>query len=90
MQVVPAFEDPSGSIRELLWVETEFDSDGDGRLDRVFADVTRPGQTETEGLNVLVISKTGTELTLDLDATSLRLPVVGGRDWFDETVGDGL
>jgi hypothetical protein len=59
------------------------------RRDRVFADVTRPGQTETEGLKVLAISKPGTELTLDLDATSLRLPVVGGRDGFDEAVGDG-
>lgn len=38
---------------------------------------------------MLVMSKPGTELSLDLDATSLRLPVVGGRDWFDEAVGDG-
>jgi X-Pro dipeptidyl-peptidase len=30
-----------------LWVETEFDSDGDGELDRVHVDVTRPGPTET-------------------------------------------
>ena len=33
--------------------------------------------------------KPGTELTLDLDGTSLRLPVVGGRNWFEEAVGDG-
>ena len=32
--------------------------------------------------------KPGTELTLDLDETSLRLPVVGGRNWFEEAVGD--
>ena len=54
-QVVKAFEDPAGWVRETLWVETEFDSDGDGRRDRVFTDVTRPGQTETEGLKVAVI-----------------------------------
>jgi X-Pro dipeptidyl-peptidase len=32
--------------------------------------------------------KPGTELTLDLDETSLRLPVVGGRNWFEEAVGE--
>ncbi|NNM31799.1 MAG: Xaa-Pro dipeptidyl-peptidase [Gemmatimonadetes bacterium] len=57
-QVVPAFEDPSRWIREELWVETEFDSDGDGRLDRVHVDVTRPAQTESEGLKVPVIYET--------------------------------
>ena len=54
-QVVPAFEDPEQWIRQKLWVETEFDSDGDGKRDRVFVDVTRPRQTETEGLKVPVI-----------------------------------
>ena len=54
-QIVPAFEDESQWIREKLWVETEFDSDRDGRHDRVFADVTRQRQTETEGLKVPVI-----------------------------------
>ncbi|MFB3854660.1 MAG: Xaa-Pro dipeptidyl-peptidase [Vicinamibacterales bacterium] len=54
-QVVPAFEDPEQWIRQTLWVETEFDSDGDGRRDRVFVGVTRPRQTETEGLKVPVI-----------------------------------
>jgi X-Pro dipeptidyl-peptidase len=57
-QVVPAFEDPSLWIRQELWVETEFDSDGDGRLDRVHVDVTRPAQTESEGLRVPVIYET--------------------------------
>lgn len=57
-QVVPAFQDPSSWIREDLWVETEFDSDGDGRLDRVHVGVTRPRQTETEGLKVPVIYET--------------------------------
>ena len=40
-QIVPSFADPSAWIRHDLWVETEFDSDGDGRLDRVHVDVTR-------------------------------------------------
>jgi X-Pro dipeptidyl-peptidase len=54
-QVVPAFADEALWIRERLWVETEFDSDGDGRPDRVHVDVTRQRQTETEGLKVPVI-----------------------------------
>ena len=54
-QIVPAFEDPAQWIRHTLWVETEFDSDGDGKRDRVFVDVTRPRQTDTEGLKVPVV-----------------------------------
>ncbi len=57
-QVVPAFEDPASWIRHDLWVETEFDSDGDGRPDRVHVDVTRPGQTDDGGLRVPVIYET--------------------------------
>ncbi|MBE0676335.1 MAG: hypothetical protein IH591_16895, partial [Bacteroidales bacterium] len=49
-QKIPAFENPDDWIREDLWVETEFDTDGDGRRDRMHVDVTRPKQTETEGL----------------------------------------
>lgn len=54
-QVVPAFEDAAQWIRETLWVETEFDADRDGRRDRMFVDVTRQRQTDTEGLKVPVI-----------------------------------
>ncbi len=54
-QVVEAFSDPSTWIRHDLWVETEFDSDGDGKLDRMHVGVTRPQQTETEGLKLPVI-----------------------------------
>ena len=54
-QIVPAFEDSTRWIRQDLWVETKFDSDRDGRNDRVHVDVTRPGQTETEGLKVPVL-----------------------------------
>lgn len=54
-QVVPAFADSSTWIHQHLWVEGEFDSDGDGEPDRLHVDVFRPGQTGTEGLKVPVI-----------------------------------
>ncbi|MCA9128541.1 MAG: Xaa-Pro dipeptidyl-peptidase [Planctomycetales bacterium] len=54
-QVIPEFEDPDLWIRHDLWVETEFDTDGDGRLDRMHVAVTRPRQTDTEGLKLPVI-----------------------------------
>jgi len=57
-QVVPAFEDSEDWIRHDLFVETEFDSDGDGNLDRMHVAVTRPRQTETEGLKLPVIYNT--------------------------------
>jgi X-Pro dipeptidyl-peptidase len=57
-QIVPAFQDSAQWIRQTLWVETEFDSDKDGKRDRVFTDVTRQRQTETEGLKVPVIYAT--------------------------------
>ena len=54
-QIVPAFQDTATWIREDLWVETNFDSDRDGKPDRVHVDVTRPGQTASEGLRVPVL-----------------------------------
>nr|WP_315481996.1 Xaa-Pro dipeptidyl-peptidase [uncultured Undibacterium sp.] len=54
-QVVPGFQDKSQWIKQELWVETEFDSDADGKPDRVHVAVTRPKQTETEGLKVAVV-----------------------------------
>lgn len=57
-QVVEAFSNPSDWITEDLWVETEFDSDGDGRLDRMHVSVTRPKQTETEGLKLPIVYET--------------------------------
>ena len=56
-QVVPAFDTPSTWIREDLWVETSFDTDGDGKLDRMHVDVSRPIQTES-GLKLPVIYET--------------------------------
>ena len=57
-QIVPAFADSTRWIRQELWVETEFDSDGDGRRDRVHVDVTRPRETETDGLRLPVVYET--------------------------------
>lgn len=54
-QIVPAFEDPDNWIRHDLWVETTFDTDGDDKPDRMHVSVTRPQQTETEGLKLPVV-----------------------------------
>ncbi len=54
-QVVDGFKDPSKWIRHDLFVETEFDTDGDGKLDRMHVSVTRPEQTESEDLKLPVI-----------------------------------
>jgi X-Pro dipeptidyl-peptidase len=54
-QIVPAFEDDSKWIREDLWVETEFDTDGDNKLDRMHVAVTRPYQTDSERIKLPVI-----------------------------------
>ncbi len=54
-QIVLGFKEPNDWIRHDLFVETEFDSDGDGKKDRMHVDVTRPKQTDTEGLKLPVI-----------------------------------
>lgn len=54
-QVVPEFSDRTTWIKEELWVETTFDSDGDGRLDRMHTFVTRPGQTANGNLKLPVV-----------------------------------
>jgi X-Pro dipeptidyl-peptidase len=54
-QLVSAFEDNSKWIRHDLWVETEFDSDANGKLDRMHVSVTRPEQTQTEKLKLPII-----------------------------------
>lgn len=53
--VVPEFNNPADWIIHDLWVETTFDTDGDGKPDRMHVDVTRPKQTETEGLKLPVV-----------------------------------
>ena len=57
-QKVEAFSDSSSWIRHDLWVETEFNTDGDDKPDRVHVTVTRQQQTDTEGLKVPVIYET--------------------------------
>ncbi len=57
-QIVEAFNTPDKWIRHDLWVETEFDTDGDGKPDRMHVSVTRPYQTETEKLKLPVIYET--------------------------------
>ncbi len=54
-QIVPAFENADEWIRHDLWVETTFDTDGDDKPDRMHVAVTRPKQTETEGLKLPVV-----------------------------------
>lgn len=54
-QIVPAFSTATKWIRHDLWVETSFDTDGDGKLDRMHVAVTRPYQTENEGLKLPII-----------------------------------
>ena len=54
-QIVDAFSDKDKWIRHDLWVETEFDTDGDGEPDRMHVSVTRPEQTESEALKLPVI-----------------------------------
>jgi X-Pro dipeptidyl-peptidase len=54
-QVVRAFSDKKTWIYEELWVETDFDSDRDGKPDRMHVYVTRPPQTESGTLQLPVI-----------------------------------
>lgn len=53
-QIVQAFSDKSKWLRHDLWVETNFDTDGDGKMDRMHVDVTRPAETEN-GLKLPII-----------------------------------
>ncbi|HKS07458.1 MAG TPA: CocE/NonD family hydrolase, partial [Gemmatimonadaceae bacterium] len=52
MQPVIEFADSAQIIRQSLWVETNFDTDKDGKLDRVHVQVTRPGAAEKAGLKI--------------------------------------
>ena len=57
-QIVEGFKDSSKWIRHDLWVQTNFNTDGDDKPDRMHVDVTRQKQTDTEGLKVPVIYET--------------------------------
>src|SRR5689334_1968343 len=52
MQPVLEFADSAQVIHQSLWVETNFDSDRDGKPDRVHVQVTRPGAAEKAGLKI--------------------------------------
>lgn len=67
-QVVPEFNDPKRWIKEELWVETTFDSDGDGKLDRMHVFVTRPEQTKGGRVKLPVIYMTSPYYGLTLAA----------------------
>lgn len=54
-QVVPEYCNKKLWIKETLWVETNFDSDFDGKLDRMHVFITRPSQTESGKLKLPVV-----------------------------------
>ncbi len=54
-QMMQGFSSRKEWIKHELWVETTFDSDKDGKLDRMHVFVTRPYQTDTENLKLPVI-----------------------------------
>ena len=51
-QPVYSYED---AIREAVWVDDGLDSDGDGKTDRIAADIIRPREAARAGLKVPVI-----------------------------------
>lgn len=57
-QIVPGFQDAKKWLRHDLWVETTFDTDGDGKLDRMHVSVTRPYQTDKVDLKLPIIYET--------------------------------
>jgi hypothetical protein len=57
LQPVAEFADTSTWIRQRVFIETNFDTDKDGRLDRIHADIVRPGAAEKAGLKVPVIMR---------------------------------
>ena len=61
-----------------MYVETPLDTDLDGRRDRVRIRVSRPRQTESQGIDYTTRPRPGTRLTLAPPHSRIRLPVVGG------------
>lgn len=76
-QVVPAFSDAKTWIKEELWVETNFDSDYDGKPDRMHVFVTRPLQTNTTKLKLPVIYMTSPYYGLSIK----NLLGIGGKKY---------
>ena len=80
-------------VNHDLWVELDVDTDGDGLKDRVHADVSRPAETDSDGLKVPVIfedspyyagSANVVNWAVDHElgvppATRIRAPLIAGR-----------
>ena len=62
---------PENWVNHELWVETTADSDGDGKHDRVHVDVSRPAETDTDGLKVPVIYEDSPYYAGGADVTEL-------------------
>ena len=45
----------ANAIEEVVFVESEVDSDGDGARDRIRIRISRPGETESQGIKVPVV-----------------------------------
>lgn len=67
-QIVEEFNDPNSWLKEELWVETTFDSDGDGKMDRMHVFVTRPYQTSGGKVKLPVVYMTSPYYGLTLMA----------------------
>ena len=85
---------PADWISGEVWVESSFDTDGDGKLDRMHADYTLPKETATDGLKVPVIYEdspyyagTGADYATGPSTTSSapRRPRARSRPFFNGT-----
>src|SRR5688500_9877690 len=47
--------DPANAVEEVVFVESEVDSDGDGARDRIRIRISRPGETKSQGIKVPVV-----------------------------------
>jgi X-Pro dipeptidyl-peptidase len=47
--------DAANAVEEVVFVESEVDSDGDGARDRIRIRISRPGETESQGIKVPVV-----------------------------------
>jgi X-Pro dipeptidyl-peptidase len=57
LEPVTEYSDTTEWIKQRVWVETNFDSDHDGKMDRVHVDIVRPAAAEKAGLKLPVIMK---------------------------------
>jgi len=55
LQPVAEYADTAQFVRLRVWVETNFDSDHDGKPDRVHADIVRPAAAEKAGIKLPII-----------------------------------